>query len=67
MKESKKVKKADLVFGSLDEFLKNAEPTDLFEKIRQSYKSELIDEARLRRDRDWSRLNNQVFGAECSD
>lgn len=56
---------------SLDIFLKNARPTDFFEKVRKAaqkkHANQLIDPTFLRQGRDWAKIANQVVGAENSE
>ena len=55
-------------FEDMDELMKNAKPTKLFENVRKATakreSESLIDEQALRRGQDWSKIGSQVFGAE---
>ncbi|MDO8641500.1 MAG: hypothetical protein Q7R33_08200 [Nitrosarchaeum sp.] len=51
---------------TVEDFHKNAKPTDIFKRVQKELNKEsgLIDKYALRRDKTWSLLANQVVGAE---
>jgi len=55
------------IFRDFDEIVANAEPTDFFDNVRKTVKKNqgLIDEHALRHGQDWSKIANQVVGAEA--
>lgn len=58
------VEKARRSIALLKEAMANTEPTDVFQQDRSDTLEPLLDEALLRRQRDWGTIANYVVGAE---
>lgn len=56
----------DKAFAEMDEGMKNSTPTKILQNVNAAMKEKehLFKEMELRRLRDWSKIANQVVGAE---